>query len=36
MQEYRTKETYGDFYENDGKPLVVLLGGSRPGLSAPF
>ncbi|WP_252217173.1 acyl-CoA thioester hydrolase/BAAT C-terminal domain-containing protein [Clostridium sp. VAP41] len=34
MQEYRTKEIYGDFYENDGKPLVVILGGSRPGLPA--
>ncbi len=29
MQEYRTKENYG-------KPLVVILGGSRPGLPAPF
>ncbi|WP_250675517.1 acyl-CoA thioester hydrolase/BAAT C-terminal domain-containing protein (plasmid) [Paraclostridium ghonii] len=34
MQEYRTKEIYGDFYKNDGKPLVVVLGGSRPGLPA--
>ena len=27
MQEYRTKELYGDFYENEGKPLVVIIGG---------
>ena len=36
MQEYRTKELYGDFYENEGKPLVVIIGGSRPGLPAPL
>jgi dienelactone hydrolase len=36
MKEYRTKEIYGDFYENEGKPLVVLIGGSRPGLPAPL
>ncbi|MBW9154051.1 acyl-CoA thioester hydrolase/BAAT C-terminal domain-containing protein [Clostridium estertheticum] len=36
MQEYRTKETYGDFYENAGKPLVVILGGSRSGLPSPL
>jgi dienelactone hydrolase len=36
MQEYRTKEIYGDFYKNEGKPLVVILGGSRPGLPAPL
>lgn len=36
MQEYRSKEIYGDFYENQGKPLVVILGGSRPGLPAPL
>jgi len=35
MQEYRTKEIYGDLYENEGKPLVVIFGGSRPGLPAP-
>jgi len=28
------KETYGDFYENEGKPLVVILGGSRSGLNS--
>ncbi|AKA70556.1 acyl-CoA thioester hydrolase/BAAT C-terminal domain-containing protein [Clostridium scatologenes] len=32
MKEYRTKEIYGDFYENEGKPLVVIIAGSRPGL----
>ena len=36
MQEYRTREIYGDFYENEGKPLVVIIGGSRPGLPAPL
>lgn len=36
MQEYRSKEIYGDFYENEDKPLVVLIGGSRPGLPAPL
>lgn len=36
MQEYRTKEIYGDLYENEGKPLVVILGGSRPGLPTPL
>lgn len=36
MQGYRTKEIYGDFYKNDGKPLVVILGGSRPGLPDPL
>lgn len=32
MQEYRSKEIYGDLYENEDKPLVVILGGSRAGL----
>lgn len=32
MKEYRSKEIYGDFYENEGKPLVVIITGSRPGL----
>ena len=32
MQEYRTTEIYGDFYENEGKPLVVIITGSVPGL----
>ncbi|WP_286674523.1 hypothetical protein [Clostridium sp. VAP41] len=36
IQEYRTKEIYGDFYENYGNTLVVILGGSRPDLPAPF
>lgn len=36
MKEYRSKEIYGDFYENESKPLVVLIGGSRPGLPAPL
>ncbi|NMM61704.1 acyl-CoA thioester hydrolase [Clostridium sp. P21] len=36
MEKYRLKEIYGDFYENEGKPLVVLIGGSRPGLPAPL
>ena len=36
MKEYRSKEIYGDFYKNAGKPLVVLIGGSRPGLPAPL
>lgn len=36
MKEYRSKEIYGAFYENEGKPLVVLIGGSRPGLPAPL
>jgi dienelactone hydrolase len=36
VQEYRTREIYGDFYENEGKPLVVIIGGSRPGLAAPL
>ena len=32
MKQYRTKELYGDFYENKGKPLAVVLWGSRAGL----
>lgn len=36
MYEYRSKEIYGDFYENEGKPLVVLIGGSRPGIPGPL
>lgn len=36
MQEYRTGRIYGDFYENEGKPLIVVIGGSRPGLPAPI
>lgn len=36
MQEYRTREIYGDFYKNKDKPLVIILGGSRPGLPAPL
>lgn len=36
MVEYRSKEIYGDFYENKGKPLAVIIGGSRAGLPAPL
>lgn len=32
MKQYRTKEIYGDLYENEGKPLAVVLWGSRAGL----
>ncbi|HBE80461.1 MAG TPA: acyl-CoA thioester hydrolase [Firmicutes bacterium] len=31
MKEYRTKELYGDFYENGNKPLLVVIGGSIAG-----
>jgi len=30
--EFRSKTIYGDFYENPGKPLAVLIGGSRAGI----
>ncbi|MDF2885146.1 MAG: acyl-CoA thioester hydrolase [Clostridiaceae bacterium] len=36
MKEYRSKEIYGDFYENKSKTLVVIIGGSRPGLPSPL
>ena len=36
MIEFRSKDIYGDFYEKKGKPLVVIIGGSRPGLPAPL
>jgi hypothetical protein len=32
MQEYRSKEIYGDLYENGSKPLAVVIGGSRAGI----
>lgn len=36
MKEYRTRELYGNFYEKPGRPFVVVIGGSRPGLPAPL
>jgi hypothetical protein len=32
MQEFRSKEVYGDLYENGSRPLVVVLGGSKAGI----
>lgn len=32
MKQYRSKEIYADFYENEGKPLAVIMSGSLPGL----
>ncbi|MCR3757461.1 acyl-CoA thioester hydrolase/BAAT C-terminal domain-containing protein [Clostridium felsineum] len=32
MEQYRSKKIYADFYENEGKPLVVIMSGSLPGL----
>lgn len=32
MKEYRLKEIYADFYENKGRPLAVVIAGSRAGL----
>ncbi|EHI98970.1 BAAT/Acyl-CoA thioester hydrolase [Clostridium sp. DL-VIII] len=32
MEQYRSKEIYADFYENKGKRLAVIMGGSVPGL----
>lgn len=32
MMEIRTKELYGNFYENLNKPLVVIIGGSSGGI----
>jgi esterase/lipase len=32
MKEYRTKELYGDFYENGNKPLLVVIAGSIAGI----
>jgi hypothetical protein len=29
MQEFRSKEVYGDLYENGRRSLVVVLGGSK-------
>ncbi|WP_017210345.1 acyl-CoA thioester hydrolase/BAAT C-terminal domain-containing protein [Clostridium beijerinckii] len=34
MEQYRSNEIYADFYENGGKPLAVIMSGSRPGLPA--
>ena len=31
--EFRSKELFADFYENAGKPLVVLIGGSLKGIA---
>ncbi|MTK10895.1 MAG: acyl-CoA thioester hydrolase [Clostridiaceae bacterium] len=36
MREYRLKEIYGDFYESEDQPRVVIIGGSRPGLPDPL
>jgi hypothetical protein len=30
--EFRSKELYADLYENEGKPLVLIIGGSREGV----
>ena len=30
--EFRTKELYGDFYENGDKPLLIVIGGSIAGI----
>jgi hypothetical protein len=30
--EFRSKELYTDLHENEGKPLVVIIGGSRAGI----
>lgn len=32
MEKYRSKEIYADFYENEEKPLAVIIGGSVPGI----
>ena len=32
MREYRSKEIYGDLYENGNKPLIIVIGGSKAGL----
>lgn len=32
MEQYRSKEIYADFYENEGKTLAVVMSGSVPGL----
>lgn len=36
MKQYRSKEIYGDFFENEKKPLVVIINGSKPGLPYPI
>jgi uncharacterized protein len=32
MIEFRSKDLYADLYENPGKPLIVIIGGSRGGI----
>jgi esterase/lipase len=32
MKQFRTKELFADLYENQNKPLVVIIGGSRAGI----
>lgn len=32
MEQYRSKEIYADFYENEVEPLAVIISGSVPGL----
>lgn len=32
VTQFRTKELYADFYRNEGKPLVVIIGGSSAGI----
>lgn len=32
MEQYRSKDIYADFYENEGKQLAVIMSGSVPGL----
>ena len=36
MIKYRSKEIYGDLYENGQNPLVVLINGSKPGIPDPI
>lgn len=31
---FRSKDLYGDFYENENKPLVIVIGGSIAGIPA--
>jgi hypothetical protein len=32
MIEFRSKDLYADLYENPGKPLIAIIGGSRGGI----
>jgi uncharacterized protein len=32
VKQFRTNELYADLYENNNKPLVVIIGGSRAGI----